>query len=142
MSDDRIRVERIRPEIFECSVLRCPEQATAFRTVDAMDPLSETFAVCPEHLAQLDRGEPFKYDINDRVVLMGADLDAADMRPVTALLGVSQDSGDPTMITVKFGYDEAGSNEPITLRITEDVARALTVLLPKFLTDMDGQPLG
>lgn len=60
-----------------CSVLRCDQPATqAFDYVD--DPAAPAFEapVCDEHAQLLRAGAPWRWDDDERCILMGADLDS------------------------------------------------------------------
>jgi len=102
-----------------CAVLRCPNLATT--VIRSPGELLLEWAVCADHKAAIDAGEPWRADPDpeSHTVLMGTDIRQAGEVLLTDYTGWSND-----LATVSAGV------EVVRFHFTDETGEAITFLMP------------
>lgn len=101
-----------------CVVLRCPAESSYLLRMGKDFAMSEEL-ICDEHKNALEAGEPYRWDTEQRVMLMGADR-TGDGRFIATKVSVSQTASD---------QDSALGEAPDVLTFTNEEGESLVVAI-------------
>jgi hypothetical protein len=95
-----------------CDVLRCPNAAVDVLNLMPPTHMRLEVAICQQHLVEVRAGVPYRYDPDQHILLVGKDINSADMRLITAVPGWSVDvatvATDALRIEIAYENGEPG----------------------------------